>query len=225
MSDEFPAPQGNKTPFAPRSNDLESFDMAIIESQKLSHWNFFLAVEEDLHQLSRFIEFTADNFETHSLELARILFAAAAEVDVVAKQLCKQFVPGSHASKMNEYGDLLAEHLPVLGEAKTAISRHGLTFQPWTNLQERSVPDWWRAYNDVKHPRHERYKSANLKNAMNAVAGLFLITLFHCNEEATSGQLKPNPVLFRLGEPLGDDTLFWDSSKAIVYRLDKNRIL
>lgn len=126
---------------------------------------------------------------------------------------------------MNEYGNLLAEHLPVLGEAKATIPRYGLTFQPWTNLQEQSVPDWWRAYNEVKHHRHERYNSANLKNALNAVAGLFLITLFHYNEEATSGQLKPNPVLFRLGEPLGDDTPFWDSSKGIVYRLDKNRIL
>ena len=104
---------------------------------------------------------------------------------------------------MNEYVNLLAEHLPVLGEAKSTIPRHGLTFQPWTNLQDRSVPDWWRAYNEVKQHRHERYNSANLKNALNAVAGLFLIALFHYNEEATSGQLKPNPVLFRLGEPLG----------------------
>lgn len=63
--------------------------MAIIESDKLSHWNYFLAVEEDLHRLSRFVEFSADNFETHSLELARILFAASAEVDVVARQLCE----------------------------------------------------------------------------------------------------------------------------------------
>jgi len=199
--------------------------MAIIESQKLSHWNFFLAVEEDLHQLSRFIEFTADNFETHSLELARILFAAAAEVDVVAKQLCERLVPGCHASNMHKYETLLAEHLPLLGEARVTIPRHGLTFQPWTNLQVPSVPVWWKAYNEVKHQRHEKYTSANLKNALNAVAGLFLITLFHYNDEATSGQLKPNPALFRLGEPLGDDTLFWDSSKGIVYRLDKNRIL
>jgi hypothetical protein len=65
------------------------------------------------------------------------------------------------------------------------------------------VPDWWRAYNEVKHHRHERYNSANLKNALNAVADLFLIALFHYNEEAISGQLMPNPVLFRLGEPLG----------------------
>jgi len=199
--------------------------MAIIESQKLSHWNFFLAVEEDLHQLSRFIEFTADNFETHSLELARILFAASAEVDVVSQQLCEQLVVGCHASNMNEYRKLLAEHLPVLGEVTTAIPRHGLTFQPWTNLQGTSAPDWWRAYNEVKHQRHEMYKSANLRNALNAVAGLFLITLFLYNKEATSAQLKPNPILFRLGDPLGDDTSFSDSSKGIAYRLDKNRIL
>lgn len=199
--------------------------MAIIESQKLSHWNFFLAVEEDLHNLSRFIEFTTDNFETHSLELARILFAGAAEVDVVAKQLCERLVPGCCVSNMNTYGNLFSERLPILSEARVTIPRHGLTFQPWKNLHARSVPDWWKAYNEVKHQRHEKYSSANLKNALNSVAGLFLITLFHYNDEATSGQLNPNPSLFRLGEPLGYDMLMWGSSNGIVYRLDKNKML
>jgi len=199
--------------------------MAIIEFQKLSHWNFFLAVEEDLHQLSRFIEFTADNFETHSLELARILFTAAAEVDVVAKQLCERLVPGCRASNMKKYENILAEHLAILGESRVTIPRYGLIFQPWTNLQARSAPDWWNAYNQVKHHRHEKYASANLKNALNAVAGLFLITLFHYSHEATSAQLKPNPILFRIDEPLGDDTSFYDSAKGIAYRLDKNGIL
>lgn len=68
--------------------------MTITEANKLLHWNYFLAVEEDLHRLSRFIEFSQDNFETYSIELSRILFAASAEVDVVAKQLCEQVRPG-----------------------------------------------------------------------------------------------------------------------------------
>ena len=199
--------------------------MAIIESYKLSHWNYFLAVEEDLHRLSRFIEFSTENFDTHSLELARILFAASAEVDVVAKQLCERIIPGCRVSKMNGYGDLLSRQLPILGETHVTIPRHGLTFQPWTNLQQGSPPDWWRAYNEVKHHRHERYRSANLKHALNAVSGLFLLLLFFYKLDATSGGLKPNPSLFRLGDPLGDDTLFWDSSKAFVYRLDRNSLL
>ena len=150
---------------------------------------------------------------------------SSAEVDVVTKQLCEQHVPTRRASKIIDYVNILAEKLPILGEARVSIPRYGLDLRPWINLQRRSVPDWWRAYNEVKHQRHEKYKSANLQNALNAVASLFLIALFHYSDEATAGQLRPNPVLFRLGEPLGDDTLFWDSSKGIVYRLNKDLIL
>ncbi len=39
----------------------------------LSHWNYFLAVEEDLNGVSRYIEFDNNNYKTYSLELARIL--------------------------------------------------------------------------------------------------------------------------------------------------------
>jgi hypothetical protein len=37
-------------------------------------------LEDDLARLSRFVEFTADNFECYSIELARTLLLAAAEI-------------------------------------------------------------------------------------------------------------------------------------------------
>jgi uncharacterized protein YozE (UPF0346 family) len=45
--------------------------MSIVEANKLLHWNYFPAVEEDLHQLSRYIEFAEDNFGTFSIELTK----------------------------------------------------------------------------------------------------------------------------------------------------------
>ena len=53
------------------------------------HWNYFLALERDLEKVARFIEFSEKNFSVYSIELAHLLFAAASEVDVVAKQLCE----------------------------------------------------------------------------------------------------------------------------------------
>ena len=195
--------------------------MTIVEASKLLHWNYFLAVEEDLHRLSRFIEFTDDNFETYSIELTRILFAASADVDVVAKQLCEQVRPGCNVSNINNYKDVLVTDLPVLTETEVQIPRHGLTLIPWANWSGDSNPDWWRAYNDVKHNRHARYQSANLKNTLNAIAGLFLLLLFLYKDQAESGQLVPNPSMLRLGAPFGNDSLFWDHSGALVYRLAK----
>ena len=59
--------------------------MAITERESLSYWNYFLALEADLERLSRFVEFTSVNFQTYSLEMARLLLTGASEVDVVAK--------------------------------------------------------------------------------------------------------------------------------------------
>ena len=53
------------------------------------HWNYFLALEADVCKLSRYIELQKDNYETYSIELVRILFAACSEIEVVMKLLCE----------------------------------------------------------------------------------------------------------------------------------------
>jgi hypothetical protein len=50
-------------------------------------WYFFLALESDLDATARYVEPTEENDTTYSIEFARILMSAAAEVEVVAKQL------------------------------------------------------------------------------------------------------------------------------------------
>src|SRR5438132_12157267 len=67
------------------------------------HWNYFLALERDMESASRYIEFCEANFSIFSIELAHLLFAAASEVDVVAKLLCKQIAPGASPKNINDY--------------------------------------------------------------------------------------------------------------------------
>ena len=57
-----------------------------IEHQPVPHdWNYFFCLEEDIIALSRWIDFSAENERVYSIELARLLMTAGAEVDVVAK--------------------------------------------------------------------------------------------------------------------------------------------
>jgi hypothetical protein len=65
------------------------------------HWNYFLALEEDIVHLSRYLEPAEANFGAYSLELTRILIAAASEVDVVAKLYCKTLEAGNNARVLN----------------------------------------------------------------------------------------------------------------------------
>ena len=61
--------------------------MAIQATAGKLHWNYFLALDRDLEVVSRYVEFTKPNFNVYSIELAHLLFAAASEVDVIAKLL------------------------------------------------------------------------------------------------------------------------------------------
>ncbi len=59
-----------------------------IQSQRIEpHWNYLLALDAELVTLSRYVDFSEQNFNCFSIEIVRILLAAAAEVDIVCKQL------------------------------------------------------------------------------------------------------------------------------------------
>ncbi|RYE59009.1 MAG: hypothetical protein EOP20_05365 [Hyphomicrobiales bacterium] len=75
--------------------------MAIESSKIPKHWNYFLRIEDDLLQLSRWIEFAPANFGCLSIELARPLVTCSSETDVVAKALCASIKVSAGAASIN----------------------------------------------------------------------------------------------------------------------------
>lgn len=173
--------------------------MAITDTLQVApHWNYLLAIEEDVQRLARFIEFDSRNFDCFSVEIARVLLAAAAEVDVVCKQLCRNIDPGSRAGRIDEYRSVITAAWPQFYAMCIDIPRFGLQLTPWEEWgREGGVPLWWTAYNKVKHHRASDYDRAHLKNALNSVAGLFLVVVHLYREKAMRGELLPSPRLLR----------------------------
>lgn len=136
------------------------------------HWEYFLSIEADLTQCARYVEFTQDNFRAYSVEFARIIVAAASEFDAVAKSLCKAIDPAQTPEKITEYYPIITGRFPRFVEYKIRIPRFKIEVQPWTAWASASAPDWWRSYNNIKHDREQRFREANLENAINATAGL-----------------------------------------------------
>jgi hypothetical protein len=149
-----------------------------------------------------------------------VLLAAAAEADVVCKQLCRKENPSSRARSINTYRNELAQPIPGITRLKVQIPRFGLTLHPWDEWNKANgVPLWWTAHNKVKHERHAHYEGANLKNTLNAVSGLFVLVLFLYKEKAQRGELVPNPQLLRLeAERLGG-TAIGGQEVGITYEL------
>ena len=54
------------------------------------HWSYYMSLEDDLIETSRYVEICEDNFDTYSTRFTRLMLSAASEVDVVAKILCGQ---------------------------------------------------------------------------------------------------------------------------------------
>lgn len=173
----------------------------IKDSDKYIHWNYFIAIDTDTEKLARYIEFSSDNFTTYSIEMAHLLLTAASEVDVVAKILCKRHGSSSKAKKakkIHEYRKVLKRALPNIQRMNIVIPRYGLSLQPWEQWGSNENPNWWTAYNKVKHHRSTDFHRANLLYALNAVAGLFVMLLYLYKKEAEAGNLLPSPSLFRV---------------------------
>lgn len=173
-----------------------------IQTQRIEpHWSYLLSIERDLENLARFVEFDERNFSTFGIEIARLLLACGAEVDVVCKQVCAELNPTSSAASINAYRAELVGAYPAIPTFEVTIPRFGLTLHPWDEWQApNGVPHWWTGYNRTKHHRHSDYERANLKNALNAAGGLFVMVLHLYREKAMMGDLVPRPSMLRVGE-------------------------
>jgi len=70
---------------------------------RFPHWLFFDALDDELHSLSRVVEFDKANFPTFSVQLARLYLSIGSEIDVVAKLLCTQIDGSSACRNIDEY--------------------------------------------------------------------------------------------------------------------------
>jgi hypothetical protein len=188
------------------------------------HWNYFLALEQDLAKVSRFVEFCEPNLQVFSIELAHLLFAAASEVDVLAKCICEIIAPKQNRENINDYRAIImgmATKSVKMGETfypnvtaiPVRVPRYGLTLTPWDNWVSGSNPDWWRGYNNVKHERNKYFHEATLQNTLNALAALLILNFYYyrlptrecaLNPKSTTRRLTPESMLLRLPEKYYD---------------------
>ena len=145
---------------------------------RFPHWQFFESIDDELHSLSRIIEFTPDNYSTFSVHLARLYLSICSEVDVVAKLLCAQIAPSESPKNINDYRLQITNKFPNFSLLRIEMPSHGLDFRPWLSWNSGANPGWWKSYNDVKHERSKFYRDANLGNVLESTAGLLVLLIY-----------------------------------------------
>ncbi|MDL5366087.1 hypothetical protein QSH18_10765 [Xanthomonas sp. NCPPB 2654] len=168
--------------------------MGINQIEVDTHWNYFLAIEEDFLRISRYVHFNTANNKAYSIEFARIILAAGSEVDVVAKALTNQ-ITGKDTENIAEHRKAILPAYPEIPEHTVSMDRSGMTVTPWENWGAGKSPDWWSSYNTVKHNRGRHFQEANLENTFRSVAGLFILLIYHLRQMEAKEVHPPPRIL------------------------------
>ena len=189
-------------------------DEEIAAQNKASiHWNYFLTIEQDLINLSRYIEFTEGNFNTYSTELTRLLISTASEVDVLLREFCNDKNP-TEKRNVRTYREFFQNTDGMEGfiNEDVIIPKYNLSFRPWAwdiwldddEGESKRCPEWWDANNKVKHQRSSEYQKGNLKNVLNAFCALYIVNTF----TATKAELE-KPKLIKTKARIAERGIMW----------------
>jgi hypothetical protein len=158
------------------------------------HWSYYVSLEDDFIETSRYVEFCDENFKTYSTQFARLILAVGSEVDVIAKELCSKAKPKNKPMNINQYKQILVPAFPAIMDVVVGIQWNPMRLHAWKSWKQskRPNPGWWTAYNSVKHGRIKNEKLASLGNAINALAGLYVL-MIHLDKPA--GYQRPSRYL------------------------------
>jgi hypothetical protein len=147
-----------------------------------AHWDYFIALDEDLWTLRRYIAFEGANLGTYSIECHRIIQMAALETEAVLYQMCK--LRSRNAGDCQKSPGRTRPFMELLEHLKGVLEEHGLELgkirvryigslevQPFPSSDPSALP-WWDAYTALKHRRHEALQKATLQHALQAVGAL-----------------------------------------------------
>ena len=162
-----------------------------------TYWHYFLSLEQDFIKTSDYVEVCLRNFKSFSIRYLQLILSLGSEVDVVMKRFCVVINPKIKfkCSNLNEYRKVIVEKYPKFTNIKVPVIRYeNMQINPWREWKNETNPDWWHAYNDLKHERNMFFNQANLKNSIFALAGLFSVLLYLY--KATNSEEKLDPWSF-----------------------------
>ncbi len=105
-------------------------------------WSYFLMIENDLQNTSRFVEVCESNLKTYSSEFAKIIMVSCSEIDSVCKMVCNLTDLKKNYNMKNYASSLLKRHFHLV-DCQAIIG--SLSFYPWYGLKidpEYDSPLW-----------------------------------------------------------------------------------
>lgn len=139
-------------------------------------WNYFLSIEKDLVDSFQYVHPCSSNLSVYSTAFAKILLMAASEVDSVLKMLCCEWGL-SKCRNIKDYSAAIRDKAPYIMDSQVRCLTNCLACCPWGGLKDEGSfsPQWWKAYNEVKHDLGANFEKATFENAFYAVSALLVV--------------------------------------------------
>lgn len=142
-------------------------------------WSFFLSLESDLIDTSKYVHFSQENFGTFSSQYSKIILASASEFESVSKKFIRSLYPDKNPSNIGDIKESLLTKFPKIHKNIVTIASYRIEVKPFLNWANEGRLGWWDAYTNIKHDRNKNFKEANLQNALSSLSALLVLNVYY----------------------------------------------
>jgi len=151
-------------------------------------WTYYKSVEDDFIDYLDYVPLTNKHKEVWSPKLANLLLNICSIIDSIFKYCLKgpainsakhieEIRTKDKKNKLLSINDFQKVYNDVykFSDRNVYLLSTEEKLTPWSKWQNQESPDWWRAYNKIKHNRFENKAKATLEYTLYALSGLFLV--------------------------------------------------
>lgn len=139
-------------------------------------WNYYLSLENDLANTSRYIEPSGQE-NVYSFEFAKLLILSCTEIESIFKIICYEIEGHQVRGDIAAYKEAILKKFPKIVHATVSASRLGRDIEPFSAWVDGKLP-WWNAYQRVKHDRGNCFSEATYINAATAIAAVYILVFY-----------------------------------------------
>lgn len=162
------------------STSVEAFFRQVCKSPEATRClASYELLKKDLRAAFEYIEPSEANMDTYSHRVFELLLRACTEVESLCKQV---FDKNSVAIGSNPNILRLSDLEEPMKLSGYRIGCYGFgypNFHPFeafaNRVRDQRSPDWYRAYNNVKHNRSASFEHASLRNAIQAIGAVYAL--------------------------------------------------
>ncbi len=167
--------------------------------------NHFFSIEDIFQESFQYVTPIYKNRDTSSARFATIIRESCNLYEILCRKVYNELFDFNFDCSLNIYNYLTLEYFFKINqeEIRTAIFHNYLdnnnrikpfdSMSDWkgdSKLLQVNVPDWWTAYNKIKHDINSNIDYATLNNAIYSFAALFLVIRRIFGDGLISGFLR-----------------------------------